>query len=70
MTGRCDTFCTETTELATAAVTLVEGQFHKTDRLNVWIGVHTHARTHTLPVSSQPAAQKVDSTHVNFTASI
>lgn len=70
MTGRCDTFCTETTELVTVAVTLVEGQFHTTDRQRVWISAHTHARTRTLPVSSQPAAQKVDSTHVNFTASI
>lgn len=67
MTGRCDTCCTETTELVIAAITLVEGQFHKTGRVQVWISEYTHARTHTLPVSSQPAAQRLTA-HMNFTA--
>ena len=74
MSGRCDKFCTETTELVTAAVKLEEGQFHTTDRLHVWISArihkHAHAHTHTLPVSSQPAAQRPDSIHINFTASV
>lgn len=49
MTGRCDTFCTETTELVTAAVTLVEGQFHKTDMCGlVRTRMHVHTHTHFL----------------------
>lgn len=45
MIGRCDAFWIETTELVVAAVTLLEGQFHITDRLRTH--THTHTNTHT-----------------------